>query len=94
METLKELELHLEDYPKTRSTNMDSVFGMFESDVSGLAANYRKGEVSLYTKGDYLEELKEWFGADPELLEEELDKVPSHASYVVSEMGGNEYFVI
>ena len=73
----QELETYLENWKDTRSTQLDSAFGLFGSDVTSLARAYRKGELYIFTFTEFLEdrqqmidEAKEYAGDDEEELQE------------------------
>ena len=73
---VKELETYLENWKDTQSTELDSVFGIFGSDVTSLARAYRKDELYIYTFTEYveykqeqIEEAKEYADDEEELQE-------------------------
>lgn len=59
IKTTSDLREYLETYRQTQSTSMDDVFGIFKSDVSDLARDYRAGEVYIYDKEEFLDMKKD-----------------------------------
>ena len=92
MDSTQQVEQYLQNYPWTFPTEMDEVFGMFKSDVADLARLYRKQEVFIYTKEDYEEELHGRL--EGEDLEQAINDIPSHASFIVEVMGIEGYYTI
>lgn len=53
------LKEYLANYKKTHSNELDSVFGLFKSDVYKLAQKLNKGEAFVYELDDFVEWKKE-----------------------------------
>lgn len=95
----EEISEYLNNYEKTRSTEMDEKFNMFKSDVSSIAQEYRKNEAYIYTKKEYLEFIQEKIEEAEdedirETFEEEYTDIEErNFNVVVNTINNHNYFI-
>lgn len=95
----EEISEYLNNYEKTRSTEMDEKFNMFKSDVSSIAQEYRKNEAYIYTKKEFLEFIQEQIEeAEDEDIRETIEEKYAEIeeinfNVVVNTINNHNYFI-
>ena len=69
MKKVDEIREYLENYGTSHSTEMDSLFGLFKSDVANMATKYRKGELYVDDAETAIEDLQPRLEENEELNE-------------------------
>lgn len=91
--TRETVENYLENYEKSRSNAMDSVFPLFKSDVSRMADLFAKGELYVYEVPDWISEAIERVST---MLKEDNDMIKESIELIklIEEIRENEIVVI
>ncbi|MFW3364718.1 hypothetical protein ACN2AU_09150 [Aerococcus viridans] len=95
----EEISEYLNNYEKTRSTEMDEKFNMFKSDVSSIAQEYRKNEAYIYTKKEFLEFIQQLIEeAEDEDIRETIEEKYAEIeeinfNVVVNTINNHNYFI-
>ena len=68
--TRERVERYLEDYPFTRSSDMDPIFKRFKRDVYSLAEEVHKGIAYIYDIDDLIVQIEDIYSGEPHLKAE------------------------